>query len=149
ARPKPVAQMAKARRCRRRRIRRPLPRRFPSGPKTCMHGRSSAGRPRWYTIEDRMTAALVLSAGFGTRLRPLTDELPKPLMPVGDRPMLAHVVEALARGGVSDVVVNTHHRAEDFASPIARFGLGLQVIHEPEILGTAGGLANAAGALGA
>jgi mannose-1-phosphate guanylyltransferase len=96
-----------------------------------------------------MTAAMVLSAGFGTRLRPFSDELAKPLMPVGDRPMLAHVVDALRRGGVSDIVVNTHHRAGDFDREIEALRANVHVLHEPSILGTAGGVANAAAALGA
>ena len=61
-----------------------------------------------------MTAAIVLSAGFGTRLAPLTDELAKPLMPVGDRPVLAHIRAALERAGIARVVANVHHRAGDF-----------------------------------
>jgi len=95
-----------------------------------------------------MTAAMVLSAGFGTRLRPFTDELAKPLMPVGDRPMLAHVIDALRRGDVRDVVVNTHHRAGDFDREIEALRANVHVVHEPSILGTAGGVANAATALG-
>jgi mannose-1-phosphate guanylyltransferase len=95
-----------------------------------------------------MTTAMVLSAGFGTRLHPLTEELAKPLMPVGDRPMIAHAVDTLVRGGVRQIVVNTHHRAADFDRPIAALDAVVQVVHEPEILGTAGGVANAAAALG-
>jgi len=96
-----------------------------------------------------MTTAMVLCAGFGTRLRPLTDELPKPLMPVGDRPVLAHIYESLVRRGVREVVVNTHHRASDFENPIKAYAPDLQVLHESEILGTAGGVSNAASTLGA
>jgi mannose-1-phosphate guanylyltransferase len=96
-----------------------------------------------------MTSAMVLSAGFGTRLRPLTDELAKPLMPVGDRTMLAHAVETLRRGGIRDVVLNTHHRAADFDGRIRELGGNVQVVHESEILGTAGGVANASAELGA
>lgn len=95
-----------------------------------------------------MTAAMVLAAGLGTRLRPLTDELPKPLMPVGDRTALAHVVEALARAGVERVVVNTHHLADRFAAAITALPVEAHVVHEPAILGTAGGIANAASLLG-
>src|SRR5262249_22038123 len=79
---------------------------------------------------------------------PFTDELAKPLVPVGDRPMLAHVVDALRRGGAREVVVNTHHRAGDFDREIERLRANIQVVHEPAILGTAGGVANAAAALG-
>lgn len=92
---------------------------------------------------------MVLAAGLGTRLRPLTDELPKPLVPVGDRPVLAHIAELLHRVGVERLVVNTHHRADAFTPQL----LGLlpvpcRVLHEPTILGTAGGVANAREALG-
>jgi mannose-1-phosphate guanylyltransferase len=88
---------------------------------------------------------MVLCAGQGTRLRPLTDELPKPLVPVGDRSVLEHVLDALAAAGFGRFVVNTHHRAADFDT-FARPGLALS--HEPAILGTAGGVAHAAAALG-
>lgn len=88
---------------------------------------------------------MILAAGYGTRLRPLTDELPKPLMPVGDAPAIHHVALALSRV-VERLVVNTHHRAEAFE------GLSLPLphvaLHEPDILGTAGGVANARHLLG-
>lgn len=96
-----------------------------------------------------MFRAMVLSAGFGTRLRPLTDELPKPLLPVGDRPALAHILGALSRAGFSRAVVNTHHRAAAFDAFLPELGLPVDLVHETEILGTAGGVANARAALGA
>ncbi|AKT40809.1 nucleotidyltransferase family protein [Chondromyces crocatus] len=96
-----------------------------------------------------MTGAMILAAGFGTRLRPLTDERPKPLVWVGDRPLLAHVVDRLARGGVQHVVMNTFHRAEDFgAEALGPLALPVHVVREATILGTAGGVANAAAWLG-
>lgn len=90
---------------------------------------------------------MILCAGLGTRLRPLTDELPKPLVPVGDQPAVAHVAEALRRAlpGVG-IVVNAHHRAEElrrWAEPE-----GISVSEERELLGTAGGVAAAAPYLG-
>jgi mannose-1-phosphate guanylyltransferase len=89
--------------------------------------------------------AMVLCAGLGTRLRPLTDELPKPLVPVGDRSVLEHVLGNLRRAGVERFVLNTHHGVEAFE----RLELpGVARTHEPAILGTAGGVANAAAALG-
>jgi mannose-1-phosphate guanylyltransferase len=96
-----------------------------------------------------MTTAMILAAGLGTRLRPLTDELPKPLVPVGDRSMLAHVAGRLRAGGVERAVLNAHHLADAFA-PGVLDALPVPVVRivEARILGTAGGLANAAGALG-
>jgi mannose-1-phosphate guanylyltransferase len=90
-----------------------------------------------------MASAIVLSAGFGTRLRPLTDELPKPLVPVGDRSILEHAVACLAAAGFQRVVLNVHHLAATFAPYIARLALPAQVVEEPEIKGTAGGVAGA------
>jgi mannose-1-phosphate guanylyltransferase len=96
-----------------------------------------------------MSSAMILAAGLGTRLRPLTEELPKPLVPVGDRPLVAHVAEQLARAGIERAVVNVHHLAEAF-TPDARayVPVELAVVHEPVLLGTAGGVANAAPLLG-
>jgi mannose-1-phosphate guanylyltransferase len=93
--------------------------------------------------------AQILAAGLGTRLRPLTDELPKPLVPVGDRPVLAHIAARLAAASVREVVLNTHHLAGAFTPGIlASLPVDLHVVHEPEILGTGGALANAAALLG-
>ncbi len=89
-----------------------------------------------------MHAAMILCAGLGTRLRPLTEELPKPLVPVGDRPAVAHVVERI-RAGVPGIglVVNAHHRAAEIRAWAS--GEGIAVSEEGELLGTAGGLAAA------
>jgi mannose-1-phosphate guanylyltransferase len=87
------------------------------------------------------TSAIVLCAGLGTRLRPLTLELPKPLLPVGDRPLLAHVAHVLAHAGFREVGINTHHLPDEFPSVLADLPLKALVVHEPEIRGTAGGVA--------
>ena len=93
--------------------------------------------------------AMILAAGLGTRLRPLTLELPKPLMWVGDRPMVAHLAERLAAAGIGEAALNTHHLAGAFSvERLAGLPVRLSVIHEPAILGTAGGVANAAPLLG-
>lgn len=86
---------------------------------------------------------MVLCAGLGTRLRPLTDELPKPLVPVGDRPLLAHIAEQLARAGFLRAVVNVHHLPGIFIRKINEIQFTFEVIEEPEIRGTAGGIAGA------
>ncbi len=96
-----------------------------------------------------MKRAIVLSAGLGTRLRPLTDWVPKPLVWLGDRPQIDHVLAALARAGFERVVVNTHHLADQFDDAwAARQPVAVVRLHEPSILGTGGGIANARGALG-
>lgn len=87
--------------------------------------------------------AIVLSAGYGTRLRPLTDELPKPLVPIGDRPLLAHIAAALARAGFSEIAVNVHHLGDEFERRIRELPGNFHVLVEPEIRGTAGGIAGA------
>jgi len=94
-----------------------------------------------------MASAIVLCAGFGTRLRPLTDELPKPLVPVGDRSILEHAVEKLARAGFTQVTLNVHHLRSVFDRYLPALALPAQVIEEAEIRGTAGGVAGARPAL--
>lgn len=90
-----------------------------------------------------MTSALILAAGFGTRLRPLTLELPKPVVPVGDRPLLAHVAGACRRAGVAHLVANAHHEHLKLRAVIEDLSLDIQVVVESEIRGTAGGVAGA------
>lgn len=88
---------------------------------------------------------MILSAGLGTRLKPLTDLVPKPLVPVGDAPMIAHVVERL-RQVCAPIVTNAHHHAAALREWGARENV--QVSTETELLGTAGGIARAASMLG-
>jgi mannose-1-phosphate guanylyltransferase len=86
-------------------------------------------------------AGMILAAGLGTRLRPLTDELPKPLVPVGDASMLAHVARWLRAGGCDRLVANAHHHAAALARAAAE--LDVVVSEEATILGTGGGVAAA------
>jgi mannose-1-phosphate guanylyltransferase len=91
--------------------------------------------------------AVVLVGGFGTRLRPLTYHTPKPMLPVGHRPMLEVVVEQLARGGVTEVVLALGFRPEPFVEgfPDGRCaGVALSFAVEPEPLDTAGAIRFAA-----
>jgi mannose-1-phosphate guanylyltransferase len=85
--------------------------------------------------------AMVLAAGLGTRLRPLTNDIPKPLVPVLDRPVMAHILDLLARHGVTEVIANTHWYADKI---VDCFGDRIAYRHEPELLGTAGGVRNCA-----
>ncbi len=85
--------------------------------------------------------AMVLAAGLGTRLRPLTFELPKPMVPVLDRPVMAHIVDLLDRHGYDDVIANLHYFPDTIRD---YFGDRLVYREEPELLGTAGGVRNCA-----
>lgn len=87
--------------------------------------------------------AFLLAAGLGTRLRPLTDDLPKCLLPVGGRPMLDIWLDALARAGIEEALVNTHHHAARVSAHLARRQgpPRTRTAHEPELLGSAGTLA--------
>jgi mannose-1-phosphate guanylyltransferase len=89
--------------------------------------------------------AMVLAAGLGTRLRPLTEKKPKALMPVANRPIIARVIDYLKAQGVSEIVVNAHHHYSQLLNYLDRgkpFGLPIQVRVEEEILGTGGGIKN-------
>src|SRR4051794_4843325 len=89
--------------------------------------------------------AMVLAAGLGTRLRPLTYELPKPLVPVLGRPVMEHILRLLAAHGFDEVVANLHYFPdlvrETFGDGSA-YGVSLDYRFEPELLGTAGGVRN-------
>jgi mannose-1-phosphate guanylyltransferase len=90
---------------------------------------------------------MVLAAGLGTRLKPLTDLRAKSLVPVGDRPALDHVADRLRAAGIQRIVVNVHHHADQLRA-FARGRPGMLLSEEPELLGTAGGLARAHDILG-
>lgn len=92
-----------------------------------------------------ITQAFVLGAGLGTRLRPLTDDLPKPLVPIFGKPLITFAFDQLIAAGVRKLIVNTHHLPERFRDsfPDAVYGrLPLIFVREPELLGTGGGIAN-------
>lgn len=86
--------------------------------------------------------AIILSAGYGTRLRPLTDRLPKPLMPVLGTPILSHIIRRLQECNVSDIGVNIHHKFEIIEEYIKanHAKQNITLSHEKDILGVAGGI---------
>jgi mannose-1-phosphate guanylyltransferase len=89
--------------------------------------------------------AMVLAAGLGKRLRPLTFTIPKPLAPVANRPVMEHIVELLAGQGYREVISNLSHLAERISEHFgdgSEFGIELTYSHEKELLGTAGGVRN-------
>ncbi len=86
-----------------------------------------------------------MAAGFGTRLRPLTDKIPKALVPVVNIPVLERNIKYLGRYGVRDIIVNAHYHSDlirEFAASLSIQGVSLTLSPEKTILGTGGGLAN-------
>ena len=86
--------------------------------------------------------AFLLSAGLGTRLRPITDRVPKCLLPVDGRPLMAYWLDLFDRHGVTDVLVNTHHLRDSverfLAETAGSWNVRVRTSHEPELLGSAG-----------
>lgn len=90
--------------------------------------------------------AMVMAAGAGTRLRPLTDETPKPMVPIANRPVLEYTIENLKRHGITDIILNLHHHPELIKAHFGsgeRFGVRLEYSYEPRLMGTAGGVKKA------
>src|SRR5205085_11378717 len=103
---------------------------------------------------NTITQAFVLAAGLGTRLRPLTDDLPKPLIPIFQKPLITFALDHLLSLDVQSFVINTHHRPERFAdvfggadgpqgakASLPNFYRGYEITlrHESVLLGTGGG----------
>lgn len=87
--------------------------------------------------------AVVMAGGFGTRLRPLTEELPKPLLMVGDRPLLERTIEQLRQAGIRNINITTHFMAEKIKHHFGdgnMFGVAIHYVNEDKPLGTAGAL---------
>ena len=93
----------------------------------------------------KLKTAFVLGAGLGTRLRPLTLDTPKPMLPVKGKPLIEHIFEKLIAAGIENIIVNTHHAAQKYAQYFSssKFsGASLRFVHEEELLDTGGGLKN-------
>lgn len=89
--------------------------------------------------------AFILGAGLGTRLRPLTENMPKPLLPIAGRPMITYAMAHLRAAGVERFIINTHHCPEKYqdAFPGGDWqGIPITFRHEPTLLDTAGGIKN-------
>jgi NDP-sugar pyrophosphorylase family protein len=90
--------------------------------------------------------AMILSAGYGTRLWPLTEDRTKPAIPILGKPLVGYVAEYLAQFGWDEIVVNLHHRPDSVRRALgdgSKFGVKLHYVEEPKILGTSGALDNA------
>jgi dTDP-glucose pyrophosphorylase/CBS domain-containing protein len=91
--------------------------------------------------ENEFPTAVVMAGGFGTRLRPLTNNVPKPLLPVGDKPVLQRTVEQLKSSGVIRVHMATHYMPEAISDHFGNgkaYGVDIDYVHEQQPLGTAG-----------
>ena len=96
------------------------------------------------SAEPVALSAVIMAGGYGTRLRPLTDDMPKPMLPVGDRPLLERTVRRLREAGIQDVRVTTHYLGDRIASHFGdgkAFGVDITYLNEDRPLGTAGALA--------
>jgi N-acetyl-alpha-D-muramate 1-phosphate uridylyltransferase len=95
--------------------------------------------------------AMILAAGRGERMRPLTDHTPKPLLPVGGKPLIVWHLERLAKAGFKEVVINHAHLGAQIEAALGngkKWGLSIQYTPEATALETAGGIANALHLLG-
>ena len=100
---------------------------------------------------NQITQAFVLGAGLGKRLRPLTDDLPKPLVPIFQKPLITFALDHLIDIGVSRFVINTHKLPESFRNFFGKNvyrGCSTTLVHEPDLLETGGGIKNAERYLG-
>jgi MurNAc alpha-1-phosphate uridylyltransferase len=93
-----------------------------------------------------MTAAMIMAAGRGERMRPLSEHTPKPLLKAGGKPLIVWQIEALARAGVTRIVINVSAHADQIVAALgdgARLGVAIAYSHEPQPLENAGGIATA------
>ncbi len=96
-------------------------------------------------IKVKKNKAMILAAGLGTRLRPLTDLISKPMAPIVNRPVMEHIVRLLARHGFTDIVCNLHWYPDEIRNYFgdgSRWGVDIVYSYEKELLGTAGGVKN-------
>ena len=86
---------------------------------------------------------MVLAAGVGSRLEPLTSAVPKPLVPIANTPVMEHIVELLAKHGIKDIIANLHYLPEqikEYFKDGSDFGVKLRFMQEDELTGDAGGV---------
>ena len=93
----------------------------------------------------KIRSAMILAAGRGERMRPLTDKIPKPLIELAGRSLLERSIDRLVKHGVTNIVVNVHHLGQQIAD---RLGNRVRIVHEDRLLGTGGSVKNALPLLG-
>lgn len=96
------------------------------------------------TNEEMTLQAVVMAGGFGSRLLPLTASTPKPMLPIGDRPLMEHIIRNLSDAGIRQVSIATHYLADkitDYFGDGERFGVTVRYMPEEQLLGTVGAVA--------
>ena len=90
--------------------------------------------------------AMILAAGHGKRLRPLTEAMPKPMIPIASEPLIVHQIRWLRHAGISEIVINLHHLGAQIENKLGRgadLGVHITYCHEEELLGTGGAIVKA------
>ena len=99
----------------------------------------------------KISKAMILAAGLGTRMRPLTNTMPKPVLPIGSTTPIELAIETLKRAGINDIVINLHHLPEKIKERLgdgSSHNIHITYSFEPVILGTGGGIKNVEGFFG-
>jgi len=94
----------------------------------------------------KIKKAMILAAGYGKRMLPITEKIPKPLIKIGDKNLLENTINLLKKNGVDEIIINTHYLGElidSFLRDKKNFGIKIFTKHENEILNTGGGIFNA------
>ena len=100
-------------------------------------------------MHGKIKKAMVLAAGYGTRLKPLTDRMPKPLIPVAGKPMIEYALDRLRAYGIEEIIINVSHLKEQLTAYVSTCrGLTIKLSDEAELLETGGGLKKALPLLG-
>jgi MurNAc alpha-1-phosphate uridylyltransferase len=100
-------------------------------------------------MHDKIKKAMVLAAGYGTRLKPLTNRMPKPLVPVAGKPMIEYALDKLRAYGIREIIINVSHLKEQLTVYLSAFNdLNIKISEEAEPLETGGGLKKALPLLG-
>src|SRR5208337_4730618 len=100
-------------------------------------------------MQGKIRKAMVLAAGYGTRLKPLTDRMPKPLVPVAGKPMIEFALDKLRAYGIREIIINVSHLKEQLTAYLSTINdLTIKISEEAEPLETGGGLKKALPLLG-
>jgi len=96
-------------------------------------------------ISSHLNTAMILAAGFGTRLKPLTDKTPKALLKINNKTLLQLLIEKLIDEGITRIIVNAHYHADQIVKFLSenKFGISIDICQEENILGTGGAIKNA------